>query len=396
MRPDPPPLVMHVVHAFQVGGLENGVVNLVNRMPEHAYRHMIVSLTDIGGIRQRLDRADVRCIALDKGPGHGAWCYPRMHGLMRRYRPAIVHTRNLAALEMTVPAFAARVPVRIHGEHGRDVGDLDGTSRRHRLVRRLYRPFVNHYIALSRDLSNYLTRDVGIPHSRVTHVYNGVDTLHFAPGRVQTGRSGPFGDSRLFVFGWLGRMAAVKNPLLLARAFVRMRQQDLATAHARLVVAGDGMLRDAIRQVFADAELEQDVWMPGERDDPHEVLRSLDCFVLPSLGEGISNTILEAMATELPVIATQVGGNPELVVDGVTGQLVPSNDLDALVAAMRRAVRDRGWAREAGKAGRQRVLAEFSLDAMVRRYQAIYDASLRATSGRARHTLPLDETSERV
>jgi glycosyltransferase involved in cell wall biosynthesis len=136
--------------------------------------------------------------------------------------------------------------------------------------------------------------------------------------------------------------------------------------------------------------------MPGERDDPHEVLRSLDCFVLPSLGEGISNTILEAMATELPVIATQVGGNPELVVDGVTGQLVPSNDLDALVAAMRRAVRDRGWAREAGKAGRQRVLAEFSLDAMVRRYQAIYDASLRATSGRARHTLPLDETSERV
>ena len=107
--------------------------------------------------------------------------YPRLWRLLRQHRPAIVHTRNLAALEMQVPAWAARVPVRIHGEHGRDVDDLDGTSRHYQRVRRLYSPFVHRYVALSRDLAGYLQGPVGIAPGRIEQIYNGVDAERFAP-----------------------------------------------------------------------------------------------------------------------------------------------------------------------------------------------------------------------
>ena len=148
------PLVAHVVYRFDTGGLENGIVNLINHMPTSAYRHLVVALTEVvPGFARRIERDDVKFIALHKPPGHGAKLYPQLFRLFREQRPAIVHTRNLAALECQVPAALAGVPVRIHGEHGRDVGDLDGTRWRYQWLRRAYRPFVHKYVALSRDLA---------------------------------------------------------------------------------------------------------------------------------------------------------------------------------------------------------------------------------------------------
>jgi len=112
---DPRPLIAHVVYRFDVGGLENGVVNLINRMSGHAYRHAVVSLTEITDFRKRIQRDDVQFIALHKPPGHALPLYPRLLRLLRDLQPAIVHTRNLAALEVTVPAWLAGVRARVHG-----------------------------------------------------------------------------------------------------------------------------------------------------------------------------------------------------------------------------------------------------------------------------------------
>ena len=177
-----PPLVCHVVYRFDTGGLENGVVNLINHMPQAAARHMVVSLTEVDeGFAARVRRRDVEFVALKKPPGHGARLYPELVRLFRRCGPAIVHTRNLAALEMQPAAAWAGVPLRVHGEHGRDTEDIDGSSRRHQWVRRLYSPFVHRYVALSRDLGSYLVQRVGIRETRVSQIYNGVDTLRFRP-----------------------------------------------------------------------------------------------------------------------------------------------------------------------------------------------------------------------
>ncbi|MDP1532913.1 MAG: TIGR03088 family PEP-CTERM/XrtA system glycosyltransferase [Rubrivivax sp.] len=377
---DTRPLVLHVVYRFDTGGLENGIVNLINHMPATAYRHAVLALTEVApAFSSRILRDDVEFIAMHKPPGHAVWLYPRLYRLFRRLRPAVVHTRNLAALECQVPAWAAGVPARVHGEHGRDVGDLDGSNRRHQWLRRLYRPFVHHYLALSRDLAAYLEGPVGVPGRRVTQVYNGVDVERFSPavaGRAPIAGC-PFDDPGLWLAGSVGRMQAVKDPVALAQAFVRaLEMQPELRQRLRLVMVGDGPLRAQAQQIVDAAGLASLAWLPGERADVPDVMRGLDCFVLPSLAEGISNTILEAMATALPVLATGVGGNADLVTAGETGLIVPAADVQAMAAALVSLAADPVSAAAMGRAGRAVVERRFSLPAMVATYCGLYDRLL--------------------
>jgi sugar transferase (PEP-CTERM/EpsH1 system associated) len=375
------PLVMHVLHRFDTGGLENGVVNLINHMPLGAYRHMVVALTDVTDFRSRIKRDDVECLALHKRPGHGARLYPRMAKLMRSRRPAIVHTRNLGPLEMQVPAWLTRVPIRIHGEHGRELDDLDGTSKHHQRLRRLYAPFVGRYVALSRDLAGYLEASVGISPGRVVQIYNGVDSSRFRPAVAEpeaiTGC--PFAAPRHWLVGSVGRMHGVKDQTTLARAFVRaIHLKPELKDRMRLVLVGEGPLREPSQTILSEAGMRDLAWLPGERDDVPEVMRGLNCFVLPSLAEGVSNTILEAMATGIPVIATGVGGNAELVGHGRTGKIVPAADPDAMAAAIVDMACSTAQAAAMGLEGRAEVERRFSLQAMVSAYQALYDRQLAA------------------
>lgn len=379
MSPDSRPLVAHVMHRFDTGGLENGVVNLINHMPAEAYRHAVVALTEVTDFRHRIVRDDVEFVSLHKPPGQGLWQFPKWHRQFRRLRPAIVHTRNLAALECQIPAWAARVPVRIHGEHGRDVGDLDGSNRIYQRVRRLYRPFVHHYLALSRDLADYLENKVGVGRDRITQVYNGVDTTRFAPAehRAASIDGCPFDPSRHWLVGTVGRMQQVKDQVMLARAFVHAL--ELAPAlrpRLRLVMVGDGPLRAQVQAVLDGARVADLAWLPGARDDVAEVLRGLHLFALPSLAEGISNTILEAMASGLPVVATDVGGNADLVVSGQTGDIIAAADPLAMARRIVHMASHPEHAHAMGLAGRQRVESAFSLRAMVTNYRYVYDMQL--------------------
>lgn len=373
---DARPLIAHVVFRFDTGGLENGVVNLLNHLPRDTFRHAVIALTVVTDFRQRVLRDDVQFFALDKRPGHGYALYPRLSRLLRDLGPAIVHTRNLAALEFTPVAWAAGVPVRIHGEHGRDLSDLDGSRRRYQWVRRLYRPFVSHYVALSQDLGRYLADRVGVPRERIDTICNGVDVeqFHVAAGGSREPIAGcPFRDPDLWLVGTVGRMQPVKDQANLARAFVRVLELSPALKkRLRLVMIGDGPLLGDVRTILEEAGALHLAWLPGERRDAPAILRGLDCFVLPSLAEGISNTILEAMASGLPVIATSVGGNPELVAQGKTGELVPPSDPEALAERILRYAQHPDAARAAGRAGRERTERQFSLSGMVARYDALY------------------------
>lgn len=375
------PLIVHVVHGFSVGGLENGLVNLVNRMPAQRWRHAIVSLTRVSGrFAERVQRADVQFIELGKRPGHLVRDYPRLYRLFRQLRPAVVHTRNLAALEATVPAWAAGVPVRIHGEHGWSGQDPDGRRRRYQYVRRLYRPFVSRYVALSQHLEEYLERRVGVSAQRISQVYNGVDTECFRPADARQPIAGcPFGDPADFLVGWVGRMDAVKDLPNLLQAFLRAIQRSPnAARHLRLVLVGAGPTRKAVELLIAQQGLGERVWLAGERADIADIMRGLDCFTLASLGEGISNTLLEAMGSRLPIVATRVGGNAELIESGMTGLLVPAADSEALAGALLRYFGDRVTARRHAKAARRVAETRFSLARMVADYCSLYETALAA------------------
>lgn len=376
---DARPLIVHVVYRFSVGGLENGVVNLINHMPSHKWRHAVVSLTDIDeGFSARVLRRDVGFYALHKGPGQGFRLFPRVWRLLRELRPAIVHTRNLAALEMQAPAWAARVPGRVHGEHGRDADDVHGTNRSNILVRRAYRRFVQQTIALGGEITGYVRDQVHVPPQALHTIYNGVDVARFQPAPARLPIAGsPFTDSRLWLVGTVGRMMTVKAQPLLAEAFVlALQREPVLRDRLRLVMVGDGPLRQACEQILAGAGMTELVWFAGERTDVPDVMRGLNCFALPSLVEGISNTILEAMACALPVLATRVGANAELVEEGVTGRVVPPADSQALAGGLLSLAADPHAAAGMGQAGRAAVERRFSMRAMVDAYERVYEQVL--------------------
>ncbi|HCB14063.1 MAG TPA: sugar transferase, partial [Gammaproteobacteria bacterium] len=197
------------------------------------------------------------------------------------------------------------------------------------------RPLVQHYIALSGEIAGYLETRIGVAPERMSRIINGVDSVRFHPGNDRSPLPDGFALPGTRVIGTAGRLENVKDQPNLARAFIRLAKMvPNARQHMRLVIIGEGSLRAGIESRLNEAGLRDLAWLPGAQDDIPRLLRSFDLFVLPSQAEGISNTILEAMACGLPVVATDVGGNAELVVENETGRLVPARDPEALALAI--------------------------------------------------------------
>lgn len=375
----------HIIYRLDIGGLENGLVNVINGIPEDCYRHVLICLTEYTNFRLRIKRRNVQYFALNKREGKDPGVYVRLWRLLRKLRPDIAHTRNLAGVDSVLIAALAGVPHRVHGEHGKDMLEIHGDNRKYNLLRRLCKPFVHTYIPVSHNLAVWLRDRIGVPKDKIIQIYNGVDVDRFCPARF--GRAplpiADFVSSSTVVIGTVGRLTAVKDPLTLVRAFVRLLESvPTARKRLRLVVVGDGPLRVDIETLLESANATDIVWLAGKRDDIPELLRGFDIFALPSLTEGISNTLLEAMATALPVVATKVGGTPELVIEGVTGTLVPAADVDALAHALRIYVEQPDLRRKHGRAGRERAECEFDIGRMVRNYQTVYDALMMSSHGR--------------
>lgn len=380
-RPARPPLVVHVIDRLSVGGMENGLLNVIAHTPQHRYRHALITLRGIDGFRDRLPPG-VPTIDLGKRPGKDAGAYVRLWRALRTLKPAVVHTRNLPTADLPLIGALAGVPARVHGEHGRDAVEEDGANAKYNRLRRLMSPFVDRYITVSKDIEGWLSDRVGIDGGKITQIYNGVDIERFHPAQGRTALPDApdhFAGPGTVVFGTVGRMQTVKDQVTLAAAFVRLvHETPGGRDRLRLVMVGDGPLRAECEGVLGDGGVRSLAWLPGVRSDVPEMMRAFDVFVLPSRTEGISNTILEAMASGLPVIANAVGGNPELIDDGADGRLCPRPSDPAALAAVMAEYTDPALRAAHGPAARARVERAFSLDAMAEAYCGVYDRVLAA------------------
>ena len=246
---------------------------------------------------------------------------------------------------------------------------------------------------MSRDIAAWLKRDVGAPPAAIRQLYNGVDTGRFTPDGARA-LDCPWMEETGLVIGTVGRLDPVKNQQSLLRAFYRIleRHPELH-GRLRLIIAGDGPERAGLIDLARELGLLESVWMPGARGDIPDLMRAMDLFVLPSVNEGISNTILEAMATGRPVVAGNVGGNPELVEDGRTGVLYRADSDEDLADSILRYAKDPAMRSEHGEAARARVLERFSLDAMVRAYEEFYEELLNRDGSGARAAASENQTS---
>jgi sugar transferase (PEP-CTERM/EpsH1 system associated) len=365
------PLIVHVVYSLGVGGLENGLVNLINSPLGEQYRHAIVCLTRASAFRERLQRSDVPIHELHKPPGLGLSLYPRLWRLFRQLRPAIVHTNNLAALETQWIAALAGVKGRVHSEHGWLATDPQGRNPRHRWLRRCCDPVVGTYIAVSRDIAVWLRGFIGLSADKVVQVPNGVDTTRFSPKTVP-GVEVPW-SSDAIVIGCVARLDPVKAPLALLEAYVALlRRRPAGAAPLWLAWIGEGPERAKLEAAAVAAGVADTVWLPGARNDIPALLPQFRVFALASMNEGTSYTLLEAMASGLPVVACAVGGNPEVVTSGATGTLVPAGDVNRFADALEDYVETPTLRQQHGEAGRAAVMARYSFAAMQQAYAAIY------------------------
>ncbi len=369
-------VIAHVIYHFGMGGLENGLVNLINRLPEDKYRHVVICMTGHDHFKERLNKP-VDIYDMHKKPGKDLMVYIRLWKALRKIKPDIVHTRNLSALEAQLPALLAGVPIRIHGEHGRDVHDLDGNNKRYQQIRKLFSYIVDRYIPLSQDLKTYLTDKVGIKAHKITTICNGVDINKFQVYQknntdIADAPEGFFNKGTI-VIGTVGRLEQVKDQMNLLDAFILLlKQLEVQDKDIKLLLVGDGSQKTKLEQKIKTQQLQKKVWLAGARDEVPELMNSMSIFVLPSLAEGISNTILEAMACGLPVIATGVGGNSELVNHAQTGWIVPRSDPQAIKEKCLQYIQSSDMLELHSQMARQTIEEKFSINTMVNNYNSVY------------------------
>jgi sugar transferase (PEP-CTERM/EpsH1 system associated) len=382
--------ICHIVFRFDIGGLENGIVNVLNCLPSAGYRHSIICLSGYNPeFFGRIRADDVSIHTLDKAPGKDIGYLKRLYGLLRELRPDIVHTRNLNTLECQMIAWLAGVPVRRHGEHGWDSEDAK-TRRKPAFIRKLFSPLISRYVALSAETECYLTARVGISPKRIERICNGVDISRFQPRRPAT--QAPLTEER-WVIGSIGRLARVKNHQLLIRAFAQLlHKAGHRRDRLRLIIVGDGPCRQQLAELVRALNIEEQVSLPGASDNIPEVMSGLSLYVQPSFAEGISNTILESMASGLAVISTDVGGARELVEPGFNGEITANDNVEELSDALWQYIENQELLRMHGTNSRLRAEQHFSLSTMAERYHHLYQGQSAAATGSRSHDQNLGRT----
>jgi sugar transferase (PEP-CTERM/EpsH1 system associated) len=342
--------------------MEKGIATVI-RNTSDLFEHSILCL-GTSGESERLLPLGTQVIELYKAPGNSPHFLLKLALKIRSLRPDIIHTRCWGGTDGIIAARLAGIHAVVHGEHGWGIDDAEGQNAKRLKIRHFLSRWVREYTCVSEHQKNWLLQAVKV-NKPVTQIYNGVDTQIFRPNEGGHGIRIELGiPPQAFVVGIVGRLDPIKNHLVAFQAFAKLLE---VAPDARLLVVGDGPERERLERLAG-----KQVLFLGNRLDVPAVLQALNIFVLPSLNEGISNTILEAMAAGLPVIATRVGGNSELVEEHVTGVLIAPNDAAAIAAELIRYATSEELVHLHGNQGRMRVTQLFTIHKMIEGYEQVY------------------------
>lgn len=365
--------ILHFVDTLGKGGLENGLVNIVERSDPGRFEHVVCAVRGLGANRDRLaERA--RVMLLNGKQPRVPVRIPAMARAIREVRPDVVHSRNWAAIEAVAAGRWAGSCAVVHSEHGLDSGTGAREPRRRVWFRRLAYQMADRVLSVSCQLRDLHARRTGFPAEKIAVIHNGVDSNRFFPdpaARARVRHELGLSDEE-FCIGCVANLNPVKDHPTLLKAVAEFSQE---CGDWRLLLVGTGPQRPALERLVAEHPNARDrVVFLGLSDRVPALLNAMDVWVLPSLAEGISNALLEAMATGLPVVATDVGGNPEVVVDGQSGLLFPAGDRGKLASHLS-TLRARVDLRvQLGKQALRRVREEFSIGSMIRKYERVYES----------------------
>ncbi len=355
-----------VIPALDAAGMEMMTAQLTRGLAERGHDVGVTCIVDLGVLAHEL-QAEGHRVAVVPAPGLLTNLRaPRLEKWFRDLRPDVVHVHSGAWLKAARAARRAAVSCVVHTEHGLlEPEPWYGGALRRQAVR-----YTDYVVSVSVPLREYLVHRGGLDADTVRVIPNGVDVDRFRPGprtgalRTRLGLA----DDRI-VIGNVARLSPVKNHELLLDAFALLRAR---MPEAALVIVGEGPRREALETHISTRRLQSHAFLLGETRDVAPCYRDLDLFVLSSKSEGTPMSVLEAMASGVGVVATGVGGVPDLLGNGRHGWLVPPDDPRAFAEAMALALRDGDRLRSVAVDARAQIMARYSESAMVEAYESLY------------------------
>jgi glycosyltransferase involved in cell wall biosynthesis len=362
-----PVRLLHVVFSLGAGGMENGIVNVSTALSGSEFEIHVCCLARAGEFLRRFPDPS-RVAVLGKRDGFSLATAGALAAHIRRLSPDIIHTHNLGPLIYTALAapFGRRCRI-VHGEHAELTPSELAPHRR--LIRRLLYRRVDRVHTVSHSLRESLVRQ-GFRADRIEVIANGVDTARFQPGSMEEARRETGLPLDATILGLVGRFGAFKRHAELIQAFEQLAPVDPGLA--LLFAGGGGPHEQATRARAAASPFASRIHFAGFQEDPRPWYRALDLLVIPSVNEGLSNALLEAMASGVPPLGHTACGNGEVIEDSVNGYLRDLGSVDRLRDALSHALASRNALASLGEAARRTVEARYSLPEMVAGYRRLY------------------------
>lgn len=352
--------ILYLVVGLGIGGTEIQLLELLKKLNREKYNPTVCSIKEKGVLADDIERIGIKIESLSIRNRFNFLALPRLVRILRREGIDILHTFLFwANILGRLAGRITRVPIIVSGEEGINLRKKKIAI----LIDRLTSRWVDKIVVVSKAIKNTLVAREKISSEKIEVIYNGIDLRNFKADYKKGGKSVP-------KVGIVGRLHPDKGH----RYFLKAAAQTIKKKpKVEFLIVGHGPLREELEDLSNELGLSDKVVFAGGRRDIPQIMFSLDILVLSSLEEGLGNVLLEAMASGKPVVATKVGGVPEIVLDGETGILVPSKNPDALAQAILKLLMNPALAKEMGRAGRRRVKKYFTIDRMVKGTEKVYN-----------------------
>lgn len=363
--------VCHVLYGLGIGGIETLAVKLFNRMDRSRFEHVVINLTPADDLVSEIEPGAARLYFLNKGPGSDLRIFPEITRIMLQERPDVVHTRNWTTLiEGVVPSIAARVSGRVHSFDGLNADNLGEEPARRIWAQRLLLKRVQKIVARSEAMRDAMAGQLKLDPSTIQLIADGIDLARYDKPVDRNAIRARFGieaDDR--VVGIVARLDPVKDHRTLFRAVARVVPE---VPNLKVMVVGGGPIEAELRSEVNASPYARNIVFTGPQLDVPSLYHAMDYYAQPSLYEGVSGSILEAMSAYLPVLSTAVGGTVDIVKEDFNGHLVPSGDDAGLASGLLKLIRSPEHAKNLGRNGRKFVEDHYSLARVLELYSQVY------------------------
>lgn len=352
--------------------MENGIVNIINGLNTEKYFHLICSLTKERQFEERIRVPNYTIVDLNKKEGNDITIPFKLRKAFREHNIRIVHLRGWPTLiEGILGSKLANAKKIIYGFHGKSYDELSSYKRRRHYAEKIGIMLVDKVITLAEPMKEELCARFGVNSDMVQIIHNGVNIEHFSHREDIKETKRELGiEEDDFVIGSVGRLDPVKNYITLIQAFELFTDKFIKS---KLIIVGDGSERSLLKKAVSGTRVSNNIIFAGYQSSVRRFLQIMDIYVQTSLYEGFSNTIVEAMAAGLPVIATDVGGNRVLIDDGINGFLIRPKQPDILFSKLSALKNDISLLRDMSQRCRQSTREKYSLERMIKEYDRCYN-----------------------